>query len=137
MMAADCGLPDHTELLNHFYAQTDRRYWAGRSRVVFELANAGDATSRQIIDDAADALTALTAQVADRLGIRGPVVLAGGQAVNQPVLQQAIRRRLAEHQITDVRVLSVDPVRGAVEIARQLLTRCVHEGTETRTKELS
>jgi N-acetylglucosamine kinase-like BadF-type ATPase len=49
------------------------------------------------------------------------VVLAGGLAVNQPALQKVARQQLTERGISDVRVLAVDPVRGAVELAQRLL----------------
>lgn len=117
LIAADCGLPDVTELLDHFYTQTDRRYWAGRARVVFELAHAGDPTSRQIVDTAAGALTELATRVAGRLGIDGPVVLAGGQAVHQTRLQELVRDKGSAAGLADIRVLDVDPVRGAVRLA--------------------
>jgi glucosamine kinase len=120
-LAADCGLQFPEQLLDHFYAQPDRRYWAGRARVVFELAQNGDPVSSAIIDAAGSALAELAAAVATRLGLPGPVVMAGGQAVHQPALQKVVRQRLAERHITDVRVLSVDPVRGAVELAQRLL----------------
>ncbi|GAB19777.1 hypothetical protein GOEFS_095_00120 [Gordonia effusa NBRC 100432] len=119
-LAADCGLSDAAELLNHFYAQTDRRYWAGRARVVFELANAGDPLSTGIVDAASTALAELVLQVGARLQMSGPVVMAGGLVVNQPALQRGVRRILAGRGVTDVRVLSVDPVRGAVELAQRL-----------------
>lgn len=120
-LAADCGLQRPEQLLDHFYAQVDRRYWAGRARVVFELAGDGDPASIDIVDAAGAALAELAAAVADRLGSTGPVVMAGGLAVHQPMLQKVVRRELGRHQITDVRVLAVDPVRGAVELAQRLL----------------
>jgi N-acetylglucosamine kinase-like BadF-type ATPase len=123
-LAADCGLQLPEQLLDHFYAQPDRRYWAGRARVVFELARDGDAVSREIVDAAAAALAELAVSVGTRLGSTGPVVLAGGLAVHQPALQKAVRTRLSEHQFTDVRVLAVDPVKGAVELAQRLLLEC-------------
>lgn len=123
-LAADCGLQFPGQLLDHFYAQPDRRYWAGRARVVFELASDGDAVSRQIVDQAGAALAGLAVAVGNRLGSKGPVVLAGGLAVHQPALQKAVRQRLTEQQFTDVRVLSVDPVRGAVELVQRLLLEC-------------
>ncbi|MFW0789882.1 N-acetylglucosamine kinase [Gordonia sp. CPCC 205333] len=122
-LAADCGLSDAAELLNHFYAQTDRRYWAGRARVVFEMAKAGDPLSAGIVDAAATALAELVLQVGAQLRIAGPVVMAGGLAVNQPMLQRGVRRILAGRGVADVRVLSVDPVRGAVELAQRLSDR--------------
>ena len=120
-LAADCGLQATEQLLDHFYAQPDRRYWAGRARVVFELANSGDPVSTQIVESAAAALTELAVAVAGRLDSTGPVVLAGGLAVHQPALQTIVRRRLAERRLNDVRILIVDPVRGAVQLAQRLL----------------
>jgi glucosamine kinase len=123
-LAADCGLHVPEQLLDHFYAQPDRRYWAGRARVVFELAGSGDPRSCQIVEAAAHALAELAIAVGSRLNSSGPVVLAGGLVVHQPALQKLVRRRLAEHHFTDVRVLAVDPVRGAVELAQRLLLEC-------------
>lgn len=119
-LAADCGLQSPHELLDHFYAQPERRYWAGRARVVFEMAKTGDLVSSDIVATAAKELAALVIAVAERLESSGPVVLAGGLAVNQPALQAGIRENLADRNIGDVRVLTVDPVRGAVELAHRL-----------------
>ncbi|MGW9181624.1 N-acetylglucosamine kinase, partial [Agromyces sp. NPDC055658] len=130
-LAANCGLQFPEQLLDHFYAQPDRRYWAGHARVVFELASAGDPVSMQIVEDAAAALAGLAISVADRLGSTGPVVLAGGLAVHQPALQKAVRRRLAVQRFTEMRVLAVDPVRGAVEIAQRLLRQADPENEPT------
>lgn len=120
-LAADCGLQSTEQLLDHFYTQPDRRYWAGRARVLFELADSGDPVSTQIVESAAASLTELAVAVAGRLGSSGPVVLAGGLAVHQPALQKAVRRRLAERGLNEVRILIVDPVRGAVQLAQRLL----------------
>jgi N-acetylglucosamine kinase-like BadF-type ATPase len=92
--------------------------------VVFELAGSGDPRSCQIVEAAAHALAELAIAVGSRLDASGPVVLAGGLVVHQPALQKLVRRRLAEHHFTDVRVLAVDPVRGAVELAQRLLLEC-------------
>ncbi len=137
-LTADCGLQDVEDLLGHFYARPERNYWASRSRVVFELAAAGDPAANVIVAGAADALAYLVARVAGRLecgggagagggggkagddgGARLPVVLAGGMAVNQPLLQRQLRARLDGHGLTDVRVLDVDPVHGAARLAAQ------------------
>jgi len=120
-LAADCGLQSPGHLLDLFYAQPERRYWAGRARVVFELAKGGDEVSTSIVDAAGTALAGLASAVATRLGSPGPVVLAGGLAVNQPALHKVVRQQLTERGISDVRVLAVDPVRGAVELAQRLL----------------
>ncbi len=122
-LAADCGLQGPEGLLDHFYAQPERRYWASRGRVVFELAADQDPASSAIVSAAADALADMAARVADRIGVVGPIVLAGGQAVHQPLLQERVRQRLAARAITDVRVLDEDPVGWA----RQVVAAGSHE----------
>ena len=117
-LLADCGLARREHLLDHFYATPERRYWAQRARVVFELED--EAACRHIAEGAADALTGLAATVAGRLGLAGPVVLAGGLAVHQPRLQELVRERLGERGIRDVRVLDKAPVLGAVRLAERL-----------------
>ncbi len=136
-LAADCGLQSPEDLLDHFYAQPERRYWAGRSRVVFETAAAGDPVAAEIIDAAALALAGMAAAVADRLDVLGPVVLGGGLAANQPALQRRVRHHLAGFGLTDLRILTADPVRGAVELAQRMLAAIepVTPATEAPTKE--
>ena len=71
-LAADCGLQSTEQLLDHFYAQPDRRYWAGRARVLFELADSGDPVSTQIVESAAASLTELAVAVAGQAGLIRP-----------------------------------------------------------------
>lgn len=120
-LVADCALHGAGDLLDHFYGRPERAYWAGRARVVFELATDGDDASRRIVDDAAAALTSLAVRVAHRLDLPGPVVLGGGLLRHQPLLQQRVHAELALHGIDDVRPLDRDPVHGAVRLAQQLL----------------
>jgi glucosamine kinase len=122
-LAADCGLQDTSELLDHFYAKPERRYWAGRARVVFELAQSGDPVCTDIVDQAALKLAEIAASVGDRIGSEGPVVLAGGLAMHQPALQRRARFHLGRRGVTDVRVLTLDPVRGAIQIANRVLAQ--------------
>jgi glucosamine kinase len=116
-LTADCGLQNPAELLEHYYAHPERRFWAGRARIVFELAAEREPVSSAIVTGAGEALAHLATIVGRRLGIDGPVVLAGGQAVHQPLLQRIVRDRLATRGMTDVRVLEGDPVQGAVRLA--------------------
>ncbi|MHA6625289.1 N-acetylglucosamine kinase [Pseudonocardia sichuanensis] len=111
------GLAGPHQLIDFFYTRQDRRFWAEQARVVTALAAQGDAAARAILDTAADALAALAARVLDRLGRPGPVVLGGGFAVHEPLLQDAVRERLAG---TEVRVLAAAPATGAVRLARSL-----------------
>jgi glucosamine kinase len=116
-LLSSCGLADRTELIDFVYARQDKRYWAERAAVVTELAAQGDPAAAVIVDAAAGALAALAARVLDRLGLAGPVVLGGGFAVHQPLLQRAVRERLAG---TEVRVLTHAPAVGAVRLAAAL-----------------
>jgi N-acetylglucosamine kinase-like BadF-type ATPase len=115
------GTPSVTGLLDRFYATPSRRSWAARSGLVFELAAAGDPAAARIIAATAAELVQAVERVCRRLGIRGPVVMAGGLVRHQPLLQDEVRAGLRRHGITDVQVLADDPVLGAVRLAEQLL----------------
>ena len=112
-----CGLSVREQLIDFVYSRKDRRYWAQRAPVVTALAAQGDPPALAILDAAADALAALAVRVLDRLDRPGPVVLGGGFAVHQPLLQRAVRERLAG---TEVRVLTEAPATGAVRLAAAL-----------------
>ena len=120
-LVACCGLERADELLGAFYASPDRRQWADRARLVFRLAEEGDGPSQRIVDEAARALADLAVVVAGRMGLKGPVVMAGGLMANQPQLQAQVRALLAGRGITDVRLLEGEPVAGAVRLAEELL----------------
>jgi glucosamine kinase len=122
-LAEACGLERPALLLDHFYALPERRYWAERSRVVFELAEDSDPAASTVVADAADALAALVTTVAARLGgTPGPVVLAGGVLVHQPLARQLLADRLRPAGITQLRLLEADPALGAVRLAEALRT---------------
>lgn len=117
-LVADCGLADRALLVDHVYATGDKRYWARRAAVVSELAERGDPAAQRILDSAAGALAALAATVLDRLGIAGPIVVAGGFAIHRPALVEAVRRRLPG---VAVEVLTAPPVHGAVRLAERFV----------------
>jgi N-acetylglucosamine kinase-like BadF-type ATPase len=129
-LLAACGLSDPGELLDHFYSAPERRYWAERARVVFELPD--DRDCMRISAEAAGALAHLVATVARRLGVAGPVVMAGGLVVHQPRLQGLVRQALAERGIVDVRVLEDPPVVGAARLAERLLAAPAVPGRASR-----
>jgi N-acetylglucosamine kinase-like BadF-type ATPase len=116
-LAAACGLERPGLLLDQFYAVGERRYWAERSRTVFELAEANDPTAYGIVADAAGALAALVERVSLRLAIAGPVILAGGVLVHQPLVRRLLADRLAGIGVTDLRLLDAAPALGAVRLA--------------------
>ncbi|OZM76034.1 N-acetylglucosamine kinase [Pseudonocardia sp. MH-G8] len=111
------GLAGPHQLIDFVYTRQDRRYWAEQARVVTAVAGQGDTAARTILDAAADALTALAVRVLERLDRPGPVVLGGGFAVHEPLVQDAVRERLAG---TEVRALAEPPAAGAVRLAAAL-----------------
>jgi N-acetylglucosamine kinase-like BadF-type ATPase len=120
-LAADCGLQRPSQLIDHFYASPERRYWAGHARVVFELAACGDRAGTRILDDAATALAGLVGTVVDVLGEPLPVVLGGGVLVHQPALSGRVAGLLGKRGLVDIRVLDRDPAHGAARLAGALL----------------
>ncbi|GAA3606377.1 N-acetylglucosamine kinase [Microlunatus ginsengisoli] len=120
-LAADCGLQRPAQLVDHFYATPERRYWAGHARLVFELAADGDPAASAIVDAAAGELAELVGSVARVLSDADlPVVLGGGVLVHQPILTAGVSERLATIGLTDVRVLDRDPAHGAARLAAAL-----------------
>ncbi|HEY5784224.1 MAG TPA: BadF/BadG/BcrA/BcrD ATPase family protein [Microlunatus sp.] len=116
-LATACGVERPGLLLDHFYAVGERRYWAERSRAVFELAEADDPAAYGIVVEAADALATLVELVSLRLAIAGPVILAGGVLVHQPLIRRLLADRLAAIGVTDLRLLDAAPALGAVRLA--------------------
>lgn len=113
------GLTEPNELIAHFHSDvTDRRYWAQRSRVVTEAAEDGHPGARFMVDQAAHDLARMAAQVAQQLGIDGPVILGSGLGMHVRRLQDGFRALLAERGIEDVRILDRDPIFGTIELAR-------------------
>jgi N-acetylglucosamine kinase-like BadF-type ATPase len=114
-LMAQCGADDPQMLIANLHAMHEPKQWAALARVVFETAEV-DAGSREIIVRAADAL----AQIAVPLQklIAGPIVIAGGLLLNQPRLEEAVRR--AVPQTRCIR-LEDPPVEGALRLAEGLL----------------
>jgi hypothetical protein len=111
------GLDDPWQLLDRFYQNPERRYWAG---LAGEVLAGDDPASQAVTEDAARALAALARTVTDRLGSRDPVVLAGGLAVHQPNLVRRVAALLRAADLPDVRVLDRAPAWGAVRLATAL-----------------
>jgi glucosamine kinase len=113
-----CGAADPLQLIANLHARREPREWAVLASTVFETADS-DAGSREIVSRAATELTRLAGYVGHALGLRGPVVLAGGLLLNQPRLEVAVREGVA---LPCVR-LEQPPVEGAVRLAEELLRR--------------
>lgn len=118
-LTVSCGVQTPYDLLGMFYARADRRYWADQARVVFELAAEGSPLCRGIVEAGAAALVEMIGTVGEHLGLAGPVVLGGGLMTHQPMLQDQVRRLLTARGMTQIEVLSRDPVFGALYLARR------------------
>jgi glucosamine kinase len=124
-LIAACNVQRTGQLIDHFYGNPERRYWAGHARVAFELAAVGDSAAQRIIDSAAADLGTLVQTVHVAIGRPAPplpVVLGGGVMVHQPQLQDSVRQVLAGEGLTDLRPLDRDPAYGALFLAQQLTT---------------
>ncbi len=106
-----------TDLIGRLNALNEPREWAAVAGVVFEAAS-HDAGAALLVERAASALADLVGLVRRRLSIDGPLVLAGGQLLNQPRLESAVRKRLGA-----ATRLQEAPVAGAVRLAELSLTR--------------
>jgi N-acetylglucosamine kinase-like BadF-type ATPase len=102
---------DTAELVGRLHEKTEPRQWAALAHVVFDAAEE-DAGAESLVERAADGLAELVAVVRKRLSLDGPVVLAGGQLLNQPRLEAAVRKRLGA-----ATRLEEPPVAGAIRLA--------------------
>jgi hypothetical protein len=69
------------------------------------------------VAEAAAALGSLVRTVASTLHSAGPLVCAGGLLTHQPMLLQQLRAELAPSGVTDIRLLDIEPVHGALHLA--------------------
>ncbi|MGH3724409.1 MAG: N-acetylglucosamine kinase [Mycobacterium sp.] len=113
----ECGVTEAAQLLDHFYAQPERRYWAKMAGLVFELAAAGNPAAQVITKQTAIDLAALIEGVCIRLGPGLPVVLGGGLLANQPGLVADIIESTRATGVSDIAVLQREPVFGALALA--------------------
>jgi glucosamine kinase len=105
-----------TDLMGRLNGLNEPREWAALAGVVFEAAT-DDAGAGSLIERTASALADLVGLVRKQLAVDGPLVLAGGQLLNQPRLESAVRERLGV-----ATRLQEPPVAGAVRLAELSLT---------------
>ena len=105
-----------TDLMGKLNGLNEPRQWAALTHVVFEAAS-NDAGAALLVERAASALGDLVGLVRKQLSLDGPLVLAGGQLLNQPRLESAVRTRLGA-----ATRLQEPPVAGAVRLAELSLT---------------
>ncbi|WP_458109027.1 ATPase [Arthrobacter sp. R3-55] len=114
------GVEEPGKLIALFHSpDTGRRYWAQQARLVVEAADAGDPTSRALVEQAGRDLADLAEQAVRQLGLNGPVILGSGLGMNVPRLQEAFKAKLAADGITDVRILQQDPVFGVPRLVAE------------------
>lgn len=105
-----------TEFIGTLHGLNEPRQWAALAGVVFEAAST-DAGAALLVERTASALVDLVGLVRKQLALDGPLVIAGGQLLNQPRLESAVRKRLG----AAIR-LQEPPVAGAVRLAELSLT---------------
>lgn len=103
-------------MIEALHSMHEAARWASLARVVFETAGDDDG-SRDIIRRAAGELAQL-ASLLRSLCPAGPVVLAGGLLLNQRLLEDGVRQRVA---LPCIRV-EQPPVEGAVRLAESIAT---------------
>jgi N-acetylglucosamine kinase-like BadF-type ATPase len=115
-----CQLDHPNKLIALFHsAETGRRYWAQRARVVVEAAKAGHAPGAELLEQAGRDLAGLAVEVLRQLGTTGPVILGGGLGMHVARVQDAFRTYLQAEGITDVRVLDQEPVFGVLQLVAE------------------
>jgi N-acetylglucosamine kinase-like BadF-type ATPase len=96
--------------------------WGPRSRVVFAAADEGSKLAAGVVSLAAERLAHHVTQLARRGGMGSDVVVAGSVILSQPRLYAAFVDAVARaHPGFAVRRLEVEPVVGAVALARALV----------------
>ncbi len=113
-LLAASRVDDGQQLLGVLHAMHEPGEWAALAQVVFDTAPK-DAGSRDIIRRAAVELTQLVVPL--RPLVDGPVVLAGGLLLNQPLLEAEVRKHVPMQCVR----LEEPPVEGAVRLAAELM----------------
>ncbi len=111
------GVTRPEELIAAFHEHPSRTLWAGFAPCVFDAADEGSLTAREIIAHAVELAAELVTSVADRLALEGPVVCGGGLVQNQERFARDLAERLAAEGIEPLIVLESEPVVGALFLA--------------------
>ena len=105
---------DLLETISRVQLYHEAGQWAALAGEVFDSV-ALDAGAARIIDSAADALASLALGAGAKVGVDGPVVMAGGLITNFPDLASRVQARVGS-----ATVLEEEPVAGAVRLAESL-----------------
>ncbi|WP_022898921.1 BadF/BadG/BcrA/BcrD ATPase family protein [Humibacter albus] len=119
-LLARFGADSAAELSAAATIAADPAHWGSAAAGVFTAAAAGSTLAADTISAAADRLAASVAAVSRRGGLGDVVVAAGGVIVNQPVLYEAVARRLrGMPRPLELELLGVAPVEGALALAEE------------------
>ena len=102
---------DLLETISRVQLYHEAGQWAALAGEVFDSV-ALDAGAARIIDSAADALASLALRAGAKVGVDGPVVMAGGLITSFPDLASRVQARVGS-----ATVLEEEPVAGAVRLA--------------------
>ena len=115
-LLAASGAGDAREMVARLHAMHEPMQWAALASTVFATARA-DGGAMWIVERAAGALARLGNEVEQSLHTGGPVVLAGGLLLHQPLLESAV----CEHAARRCLRLERPAVEGAIRLAEGLL----------------
>lgn len=117
------GVCDVTGLIYTLSVAPSIDDWARAAPVVFSAAAHGSTLAGSVIDEAAAGLAENVQQVIARGADPRFIVCAGGVITGQPRLFDSVRRRVATMRPrTEVELLGVPPVHGAIALADGLVT---------------
>ncbi len=120
---------DPSELIAAVYGHAEpRRRVASLAPLVVQVAEAGDAVAREIIERGAADLASLVAAVAGRLAVMQPfpLALSGGVLVGNQCMREELARQLAARRMNVGPVAVVaEPVWGAVRMAERVRSESV------------
>jgi glucosamine kinase len=104
---------DVLELIGRMQGYHEAGQWAAFAGDVFEAT--ADPGAVRIIDSAAQSLAQLAGRAGAKVGVEGPVVMAGGLLTNFPDLASRLQARVGLAS-----VLEEEPVAGAVRLAESV-----------------
>jgi len=104
---------DVLELIGRMQGYHEAGQWAAFAGAVFDATE--DPGAVRIIDSAAQSLAQLAGRAGTKVGVEGPVVIAGGLLTNFPDLASRVQARVGS-----ATVLEEEPVAGAVRLAESL-----------------
>ena len=104
---------DVLELIGRMQGYHEAGQWAAFAGAVFDATD--DPGAVRIIDSAAQSLAQLAGRAGTKVGVKGPVVIAGGLLTNCPDLASRVQARVGS-----ATVLEEEPVVGAVRLAESL-----------------